>query len=564
MPTAGLPIQTKVTHQPDTSGVFRPDHDEHRASPVHEQPYVLGVLTSDHAHQPNTVQINGEQNLRRVDNMLIEHLIQKLDFKYNKNNLHEAIGQFLREQYRKIPIRQMNVNLPFTDKQSEKKTMIKSVSAYAPKIQNNNAYARKKNNPHHDARAEKELMNIKGKKLNIDHASNFEQKDALTNQAVDTITINTLRPANVGPELSRVKRDINEFYSDPSNRAMYLVLPLIILVYGGCASIFCIYKLRKYLKKRKRRLDKAKARAKLEKESTETDDMYSSMGDLSKSVPNLKGHSGGSVILPVERKRPKSSFPKLTDTSKQRVTFDAIPTRVSTTPPNEEPMQVDDIEDVIDLQPPTQEENVKPKEEIEMEEIRSQPEVIEDQKDDTKVLIVDTNTENSQVKQQTKSKIKKKPAKRINQKPKKEDKIKIEDTKEQEETESQPITIVPTNEKQKKKRKIKKSRTKDTEKIITDENQNETVNAYVSQKGFKNDGTISVNSSEKSFSRKVTSLSFTRADKKFTKLAMNDVDEILDYYGEKRHMPDVILEDTENAKPIQKLRKKKEKRIYID
>ncbi|XP_021376672.1 uncharacterized protein LOC110465285, partial [Mizuhopecten yessoensis] len=43
---------------------------------------------------------------------------------------------------------------------------------------------------------------------------------------------------------------IEEFYADKHNMAMFLILPLIILVYGGCAGIYCFYKFRRYLKKR--------------------------------------------------------------------------------------------------------------------------------------------------------------------------------------------------------------------------------------------------------------------------------------------------------------------------
>lgn len=49
---------------------------------------------------------------------------------------------------------------------------------------------------------------------------------------------------------------IEQFYSDKNNMAMYLVLPLIVLVYGGCSLIFCIYKCMGYCKKSKRRKDR--------------------------------------------------------------------------------------------------------------------------------------------------------------------------------------------------------------------------------------------------------------------------------------------------------------------
>ncbi|XP_061170581.1 uncharacterized protein LOC133179918 [Saccostrea echinata] len=49
---------------------------------------------------------------------------------------------------------------------------------------------------------------------------------------------------------------IMDFYSDNNNMAMYLVLPLIVIVYGGCSLIFCIHKCMQYCKKTKRKKDK--------------------------------------------------------------------------------------------------------------------------------------------------------------------------------------------------------------------------------------------------------------------------------------------------------------------
>nr|KAG5685740.1 hypothetical protein BaRGS_019149 [Batillaria attramentaria] len=44
---------------------------------------------------------------------------------------------------------------------------------------------------------------------------------------------------------------IEDFYADNNNMAMYCVLPIMVLVYGGCSAIYCIYKCRRYLRRRK-------------------------------------------------------------------------------------------------------------------------------------------------------------------------------------------------------------------------------------------------------------------------------------------------------------------------
>lgn len=44
---------------------------------------------------------------------------------------------------------------------------------------------------------------------------------------------------------------VNEFYSDNNNMAMYCVLPIIVLVYGGCSFIYCCWKCKRFLRRRK-------------------------------------------------------------------------------------------------------------------------------------------------------------------------------------------------------------------------------------------------------------------------------------------------------------------------
>lgn len=46
---------------------------------------------------------------------------------------------------------------------------------------------------------------------------------------------------------------IREFYADDNNMALFCVLPLLILIYGGCSVIYCIHKCKKNFRKKKRR-----------------------------------------------------------------------------------------------------------------------------------------------------------------------------------------------------------------------------------------------------------------------------------------------------------------------
>lgn len=48
---------------------------------------------------------------------------------------------------------------------------------------------------------------------------------------------------------SRHRRSTDEFFDNKNNIAMYIVVPILFLCYGGCAGIYCCYKCRLYIRK---------------------------------------------------------------------------------------------------------------------------------------------------------------------------------------------------------------------------------------------------------------------------------------------------------------------------
>ena len=57
--------------------------------------------------------------------------------------------------------------------------------------------------------------------------------------------------------------DDGDFFDDDNNKAMYLVLPAMVLIYGGCAFIYCAHRCRRYcVQKSKAKLKEEKKRAK--------------------------------------------------------------------------------------------------------------------------------------------------------------------------------------------------------------------------------------------------------------------------------------------------------------
>ena len=99
--------------------------------------------------------------------------------------------------------------------------------------------------------------------------------------------------------LSRHKReftwdDVEEFYDDKNNLAMYLVLPIIVIVYGGCAVIYCIARCRRYIKRKKKK-SKADDQAFFENEPLDGDDNGSQRHP---SIPVISSSQNGGNAMP--------------------------------------------------------------------------------------------------------------------------------------------------------------------------------------------------------------------------------------------------------------------------
>ena len=59
------------------------------------------------------------------------------------------------------------------------------------------------------------------------------------------------------------------FFDDDNNVAMYLVLPAIIFVYGGCAFIYCVHRCKRFLRRMNKKKAKRKQRAEMESDRKE-------------------------------------------------------------------------------------------------------------------------------------------------------------------------------------------------------------------------------------------------------------------------------------------------------
>ncbi|XP_069104906.1 uncharacterized protein [Argopecten irradians] len=97
---------------------------------------------------------------------------------------------------------------------------------------------------------------VSGDVNNVDVESTFElsrQRRATNDSSVNDTTTTVATPSGGGGGNTGNgggKSAVEEFFDDRHNMAMYVILPSIILVYGGCSCIYCFYKCRRYLRKR--------------------------------------------------------------------------------------------------------------------------------------------------------------------------------------------------------------------------------------------------------------------------------------------------------------------------
>lgn len=112
----------------------------------------------------------------------------------------------------------------------------------------------------------------------------------------------------------RIRRNANssssssseeDLFTDSNNLAMFVVIPVMVIVYGGCACIYCCYKCRRYLKENKPFRDFAdKIRGReTNNESEITDDVTENdqPDQISRSELN---ESSNQTDSPVERRKP--------------------------------------------------------------------------------------------------------------------------------------------------------------------------------------------------------------------------------------------------------------------
>lgn len=110
----------------------------------------------------------------------------------------------------------------------------------------------------------------------------------------------TAAPPAVVEDKSFIEK-VEEFYEDKNNFAMYLVLPCIVLVYGGCAAIYCCYKCRQQLCSKKKN--------KKDPDGDETDDECNDLKNRNNDKVSLVSgspHNPGKKAAAMNQIRPAS------------------------------------------------------------------------------------------------------------------------------------------------------------------------------------------------------------------------------------------------------------------
>ncbi|RUS70738.1 hypothetical protein EGW08_021496 [Elysia chlorotica] len=111
----------------------------------------------------------------------------------------------------------------------------------------------------------------------------------LTNMAAGQLNPSTVRSTTP---------DDGDFFDDDNNKAMYLVLPGMVLIYGGCAFIYCAHRCRRYcVRKSKAKVKEEKKRAK-QKERVGFSNALVPANDS--NVPSTSRHGHGVTVLDMQ------------------------------------------------------------------------------------------------------------------------------------------------------------------------------------------------------------------------------------------------------------------------
>ena len=300
-----------------------------------------------------------------------------------------------------------------------------------------------------------------------------------------TNTTSAPDPTPAPAQPPQYKNAVEEFYADPNNRAMYLVLPLIILVYGGCSSIYCIYKCRRYLKRK--RLENQKKKNGMDTSTRSSSIEENPDDDLILVRNTYPNQNDVPRPVPIVVKRPISAEPPPFARPASRSTL-------------QEDMPLHDLEEELEKEQPedkndetsfsSQKSNIYPRISSRNDGSHSSQSASPDKIVDTDMAQERGAVKSPENKQQT-------------------------DRPQSKQTDS----LRPDSFKAEYRPASKQSNDKESEKELP----------------------------------KV---------KKFTDLTPKDIEDILNYYNDKKHMPDVIPDDTENMLPIRRKANKWKYRVF--
>ncbi|XP_071164838.1 putative uncharacterized protein DDB_G0274535 [Mytilus edulis] len=346
---------------------------------------------------------------------------------------------------------------------------------------------------------------------------------------------------------------IEKFYDDPNNKAMYLVFPLFVLIISTCCGLYFCDRCRKHLKKKKAE-ERKKENELLENQEENEENKASTSNsvdghssDLNKSAKD-NGVANSPIALEMSGDINRNDTPlEDVENSPEVKAVNAVPIK------HRETSFMTDVQNAnkYDVEPQSKNSSSSTFADDVKSNNSNVPNAVAD---DTSNSDTNGNTIKHDSVIVNKENLKKEHvAKKIKMNENLKDNRVVPEESNNNNSDQQHVVIKPlptTREIQ-----VKNIQRRDSFKSTSTVRSNKSLDR-------KSNGTRSSAAFHEKTTLPDVTKRYSKMDRKFTALSAEAIGEILQYYKDKKHMPDIIPDEDENAAPIRKRFKKAKYKVF--
>ncbi|XP_052057628.1 uncharacterized protein LOC127698277 [Mytilus californianus] len=349
---------------------------------------------------------------------------------------------------------------------------------------------------------------------------------------------------------------IEKFYDDPNNKAMYLVFPLFVLIISTCCGLYFCDRCRKHLKKKK--AEERKKESELlenqeqdeENKASTSNSIDGNSSDLNKSAQE-NGVANGSIALEMAGEINRNDTPlEDVENSPEVKAVNAVPIK------HRETSFMTDVKNAnkYDVEPPSKNSSSL----AFTDDVKTNSSAPNAVADDTLNSDTNRNTIKHDSRIVNNESLKKEHvAKKLKMNESSKDSRVVPELKTEvsnnnnSDQQSEVIKPLPTT----REIQVRNTHRRDSFKSASTVQSNKSLDR-------KSNGTRSSAAFHEKTTLPDVTKSYSKMDRKFTALSAEAIGEILQYYKDKKHMPDIIPDEDENAAPIRKRFKKAKYKVF--